>query len=107
VAHLLARDFSDCTFAINGGLLSIDQSAAHLDAEWLSPENDKLPRVHSAMVGRSAWYNPWDVLGQADTSLYGCSRDPALSRRQVIDDYLDYVDRSLFCRSAGLFNNGL
>ena len=62
VAHRLAKDMPECTFAINGGLANLKDCQAHL-APWLD-DGEELPAVHSAMVGRSAWYTPWDVLGQ-------------------------------------------
>ncbi|KAH8047348.1 tRNA dihydrouridine synthase [Aureococcus anophagefferens] len=86
VAHMLARDLPDCTFAMNGMLRSLEDCAAHL-SEWKG-----LPPVHSAMVGRAAWYQPWDLLATADTALYGAASDPAASRRDVLEAYLDYAD---------------
>jgi len=50
VAHMLARDLPDCTFAMNGMLRSLEDCAAHLSG-W-----NGLPPVHSTMVGRAAWY---------------------------------------------------
>lgn len=86
VAHMLARDLPDCTFAMNGMLRSLEDCAAHL-SEWKG-----LPPVHSTMVGRAAWYQPWDLLATADTALYGAASDPAASRREVLEAYLDYAD---------------
>ena len=81
VAHRLVTDFPDLTFSINGGLKNLDDCSKHLS-----------DGVHSAMVGRAAWYTPFDVLGTADTRLFGKSRDPASCRRQVLLNYGDYLD---------------
>ena len=39
--------------------------------------------VEGAMLGRSAWKRPWDVLGDADRYVFGAPANAALSRRQV------------------------
>lgn len=39
--------------------------------------------VEGAMLGRSAWKRPWDVLGDADRFVFGAPTNAAASRRQV------------------------
>lgn len=86
VARMLARDVPDCTFAINGGLKSLDDCAAFLAADG------KLPAVDSAMVGRAAWNEPWNILASADTRIFGEAEDPCASRRDLLQKYLAYAD---------------
>ena len=85
VAHKLVRDLPDCTFSLNGQLKSLEDCSRHLD------EYEGLPPVHSCMVGRGACYDPWRVLATADVWL-GAEENPALSRRSVLDSYLQYAD---------------
>lgn len=46
--------------------------------------------VHGVMVGRAAWHKPWDMR-RADSHVYG-ARDPGLSRREVLEAYVDYCE---------------
>ena len=64
---------------------ALEDCARHLD------EYEGLPPVHSCMVGRGAWYDPWKVLATADVWLGG-EENPAVSRRSVLDSYLAYAD---------------
>ena len=52
--------------------------------------NVLLPPVHGIMIGRAAFSNPF-LLATADSTFYG-TRDPCLTRRQVLYQYLDYCD---------------
>lgn len=82
VVHRLTRDFPDCQFTLNGGVSSLEQSVALLE------EN---PRLDGIMIGRAAYNHPW-MLRHADTMLMGCENDPGLSRRTIIEKYLDYAE---------------
>ena len=92
VAHRLAEDLPDCTFAMNGMLRSLDDCRAHVRGTWTSGDGDALPPVHSAMVGRAVWNGPWDVLATADSAIFGEAKDPCASRRAALETYLDYAD---------------
>ena len=43
------------------------------------------------MVGRSIVARPWDW-ATLDTRLYGAAADPATSRRQVLEEYLEFAE---------------
>ncbi|CAK8575365.1 unnamed protein product [Lathyrus sativus] len=76
----LLRDFPDLTFTINGGIASVDEVNAAREAG-----------AHGVMIGRAAFYNPWNILGHVDTAIYGAP-SCGLTRRQVLEKYLVYGD---------------
>ncbi|XP_058729471.1 uncharacterized protein LOC131601624 isoform X1 [Vicia villosa] len=79
----LLRDFPDLTFTINGGITSVDEVTAAREAG-----------AHGVMIGRAAFYNPWNVLGHVDTAIYGAP-SCGLTRRQVLEKYIVYGDSVL------------
>lgn len=54
LVHRMKREFPDLDLSINGGIASLDQVRAHLGP------------MDGVMVGRAAYHQPWDILGQAD-----------------------------------------
>lgn len=58
VSHALKRDFPDLVFVLNGGIETLAQARAHLDA------------VHGVMLGRAAYQEPW-LLAGVDAELFG------------------------------------
>ena len=87
VAHQLKRDFPDLTIVLNGGLTGLDQVVEQL--AWFD----------GVMIGRAAYENPY-LLAEVDARLFG-DATPLLSRRQVIEAFLPYVERQL-CRGTPL-----
>ena len=81
VAHDLRKDFPELTFSINGGLKNLESCENHLKQG-----------MHSAMVGRAAWYTPFELLGTADTRIFQKKTNPANTRRRVITQYADHLD---------------
>jgi len=81
-AHKLAHDFPELSFALNGGLRSLDMCQQALAQNT----------IQSTMIGRAAWYQPCNILATADTRFYNESTNPSFSRRQVIQRYADYID---------------
>ncbi len=77
----LKADRPELEIVINGGIADLDQAEAHLD------------QVDGAMIGRTAYHNPW-VLADVDRRLFGVP-NPVESRSQAIEDYLAYVERML------------
>lgn len=73
----LKQDFPHLEFSLNGGIQSWEEVN-----EILATEQDAAT-VHGVMLGRAAFNMPWHVLGCADTRVFGCDTDPAISRRQV------------------------
>lgn len=73
----LKRDFPHLEFSLNGGIQSweeVNEILAHTEDSAV---------VHGVMLGRAAFNMPWHVLACADTRVFGCETDPAISRRQV------------------------
>eukprot|EP01041_Mallomonas_annulata_P011402 gene11402-23855_t len=84
IPHRLARDFPDLKFVLNGGINSFEEVDVHLQ------EYEGLPAVNGCMIGRAAFNNPF-LFATAD-STYFDRADPCLSRRSVVERYLDYCD---------------
>jgi tRNA-dihydrouridine synthase A len=80
---------SELEIVLNGGILSLDQAAAHLGT------------VDGVAVGRAAYQNPY-MLSRVDRALFGDAREPP-TRRAVLDRLIPYVERHL--RSGGRLNN--
>ncbi len=66
---------------LNGGLTSLDEAETHLKA------------VDGVMLGRAAYQNPY-LLANVDTRFYD-STQPVISRLEIIERLLPYVEREL------------
>nr|WP_268811244.1 tRNA dihydrouridine(20/20a) synthase DusA [Tropicibacter naphthalenivorans] len=78
----MRQAFPDMHLSINGGITTLDQTEAFLDAG-----------LDGVMIGRAAYHNPWDVLGQADARIYGDPRDQGAT--EVARAMLPYIERHL------------
>eukprot|EP00879_Flechtneria_rotunda_P031649 GHRR01034596.1.p1 GENE.GHRR01034596.1~~GHRR01034596.1.p1 ORF type:complete len:365 (+),score=55.04 GHRR01034596.1:341-1435(+) len=85
----LKRDFPHLSFQLNGGVISnyTAAGAVGLNTHGLGPG-----AIDGVMVGRAAYNDPWGTLGDADVAVFGAESNPAMSRRQVIQDYCKYAD---------------
>ena len=54
--------FPNLHISINGGVTSLDQALALLDSG-----------LDGVMIGRAAYHQPWDILGQADSRVFGAA----------------------------------
>lgn len=79
--YQLKRDYPHLNIAINGGITSLDQAKVHL------------AQLDGVMVGREAYQNPY-MLAEVDQQLFG-STAPILSRDQVIEQMLPYIERHI------------
>lgn len=79
--HRIKRDFPQLTIVLNGGLTSLDAAETHLKA------------VDGVMLGRAAYQNPY-LLANVDTRFYD-STQPVISRLEIIERLLPYVEREL------------
>jgi tRNA-dihydrouridine synthase A len=79
--YRLKRAYPALPIAINGGIASVEQAAAHL------------AHVDGVMMGRAAYQEPWRLLA-VDQSIY---RVPAAfpSPRAALEAFLPYVEREL------------
>lgn len=75
--------FPDLTIAINGGIVSLDQASAFLDAG-----------LDGVMVGRAAYHDPAGMLGAVDARIFG---EPVgvRSAEAAVIDMLPYIEREL------------
>ncbi len=71
--------FPNLHISINGGITSLDQAEAFLDAG-----------LDGVMIGRSAYHNPTDILAQADRRIYGTGADT--TPEDVVAQMLPYID---------------
>lgn len=91
MVHRLVEAYPDMRFHLNGGVRSFSEADAHLGR---GDSEDALRYasnpVYGVMIGREAYNNPWSL---ADVDSYFYGRDnPGLTRRQVLEKYLDYCD---------------
>ena len=82
LVHRMKQEFPDLHLSINGGIASMDAVQAHL------------PLMDGVMVGRAAYHQPWDILGQADrlwgdTPPFQTPIEAARAMRPVIARHLD------------------
>jgi tRNA-dihydrouridine synthase A len=79
--YRLKQEFPQLTIAINGGIRTLEECAAHLQ------------HVDGVMLGREAYENPW-LLAQVDARLFGAD-SPAPSREAALLALRPYVEREL------------
>ena len=73
--------FPNLHISLNGGVSTLDAARAALEAG-----------VDGVMIGRAAYHTPWDILGRADSVIYGASCDPARSPQDVVHAMLPYIE---------------
>lgn len=76
--YRLKREFPHLQIEINGGILTLEQAQQHLNF------------VDAVMIGRAAYDNPY-LFAAADAKVFG-DRRPALTRQQVGEAMLPYID---------------
>ena len=81
LVYRLKREFPHLFIIINGGITSLDQTLEHLT------------QVDGVMIGREAYSNPY-ILSEADQLIYGDLK-PVVSRKEILEHYLNYVDDCL------------
>lgn len=79
--YRLKQDFPHLSISINGGIKNIEQVTTHLQ------------HVDGVMIGREAYNNPYS-LANVDQQLYGDDH-PILTRQEVIEAYIPYVEQQL------------
>ncbi len=80
LVHEMKRVFPDLHLSINGGIASLDMVEA------------ELAHMDGVMVGRAAYHQPYDILGDADQRIFGDAR-VRLSREEVVFAMEDYIGR--------------
>ncbi len=79
--YRLKRAYPALNISINGGILSVEDAARHLE------------HVDGVMMGRAAYQEPWRLLG-VDPLIYGDAA-PHASMRAALEAYYPYVEREL------------
>lgn len=74
--------FPNLHISINGGIDSLDQAVAFLDAG-----------LDGVMIGRAAYHRPWDILGEADARIWGA--DHSVSPFEAAHAMLPYIETHL------------
>ena len=70
MVHRAAYEFPDMKFTLNGGIKTFEDADAHLGRLETENFGEKRTPVHSVMIGREAYNNPW-LLATADSHFYG------------------------------------
>ncbi len=80
LAHRLKTDFPQLVICVNGGIKTSEQVAQQLE------------HVDGVMVGREAYHNPW-WLSVWDAEFFGCAPEVAMTREQVEEQMVAYMER--------------
>lgn len=75
--------FPKMLIAINGGVESLDQATAFLNAG-----------LDGVMIGRAAYHTPWDILGTADARVFGAP-NPCASPEEAVEHMLPYIAQNV------------
>jgi len=78
----IKRDFPDLHISVNGGVTTLAQARAFLDAG-----------LDGVMIGRAAYHTPDQILLGVDTEIFGAT--DRKTTRQVIDEMRPYIERHL------------
>jgi tRNA-dihydrouridine synthase A len=83
LVHRMKAEFPQLHVSINGGIGSLAEARAHLEAG-----------LDGVMIGRAAYHTPWDILAPADAEIFG---EPTAIRsaEDVVLDMLPYIEAHL------------
>ena len=79
--YRLKEDFPELIIEINGGITTLDEVEAHLEHD------------DAVMIGRAAYDDPM-LFASADSRFFE-SKDPGLSRVEVVESMLPYIERAM------------
>lgn len=80
-AYQIKRDYPQLNISVNGGITSLEQAEEHLQ------------HLDGAMLGREVYQNPY-LLAEVDSRIFG-EQDPGLTRHQVVDAMIPYIEKHL------------
>jgi len=80
--HRMKAEFGDMHISLNGGVATLEAALPHLDT------------LDGVMIGRAAYHQPWDILGRADSAVYGAV-DPLSTPAQAARAMLPYIEAHL------------
>lgn len=90
LVHDMKRKFPELHVSINGGITSLAEARAHLDAG-----------LDGVMIGRAAYHSPADILLGADTQIFG-DTTPDKQVEDVISEMYPYIEAHI--ASGGRLN---
>jgi tRNA-dihydrouridine synthase A len=80
LVHAMKREFPGLHLSINGGIASLEEARAHLEAG-----------MDGVMIGRAAYHAPAEILGRADAEIFG-EETACRSAEQVVLAMLPYIE---------------
>lgn len=83
LVHRMKRDFPDMHLSINGGIATLAEAQAQLEAG-----------MDGVMIGRAAYHDPASVLIGADRAIFGVEGE-GLSAHEVVHAMLSYMEHHL------------
>jgi tRNA-dihydrouridine synthase A len=83
LVHAMKAEFPSLHISINGGIGSLGEARAQLDAG-----------LDGVMIGRAAYHAPAEILGPADAAIFGDGK-PARVAEEAVLDMLPYIEAHL------------
>ena len=74
--------FPGMNLSLNGGITTLDAAMKHLNV------------FDGVMIGRAAYHTPWEILGQADSQIFGAS-DPVARPEDAVIAMEPYIEDEL------------
>ena len=79
----MKQNFPHLHLSLNGGVTSLKEAVAHLEMG-----------MDGVMIGRSAYHQPWDILGDADALIFA-KQNPFADPVEGVEAMLPYVEEHL------------
>ncbi|MEM9899124.1 MAG: tRNA dihydrouridine(20/20a) synthase DusA, partial [Pseudomonadota bacterium] len=83
LVYAMKAVFPDMHISLNGGVETLDQASAAIRRG-----------VDGVMIGRAAYHTPWDILGDADRTLFG-QANPCADAFEVVERMIPYIEHHL------------
>ncbi|MEM6385335.1 MAG: tRNA dihydrouridine(20/20a) synthase DusA [Pseudomonadota bacterium] len=83
LVHKMVPAFPELSISINGGIVSLDEAREFL-----------LDGFAGVMIGRAAYHTPWDILGDADRTIFG-GANPCSMREDAVERMIPYIEAHL------------
>jgi tRNA-dihydrouridine synthase A len=81
---LMKERFPELHLTLNGGVQSLDAAKQILATE-----------LDGVMIGRAAYHQPWDILGDADRRIFGAEANPCESPESATRAMVPYIEQHL------------
>lgn len=117
-AWALSLVFPELSFELNGGVISLEHARLLLQPRPISClplpsstpsceiqeprlQEPKHVEVRGVMIGRAAFYSPWQMLADADRRIFG-EQPSLLTRRKLLAQYVNYAEEHWKTNRASL-----